>query len=660
MNLFKTALRNVRKSSKDYSVYFFTLIIGVAIFYMFNSVGSQHFMSDIMKSESNATKMVVILIEVISVGVAMILGLLMVYANNFLIKRRKKEFGIYLMLGMSIRRVSAILSIETLLVGLISLVAGLVAGIFGSQLLSIAVGKMFAVNLTSYRFSISGNIAIKTIVYFFILFFVVMIFNTKTVSKYKLIDLLNAKKSAEKRLVRSTKVSVCLFILAMILLVFAYVEIGFRGSDLMLKEFIISIVMGVVGTFFFFFSLAGFLPELLRKFKGFYFKKLNAFVSAQFSHNLNSSAIAFSVISIMLFFAITAFSVGFSMNGYLNHRLKDATPVDVSAAYWGSSVSQFLEDNGVKTEEIFEDSLEIAFYHTDEITMKAPVAAAFDTAQSVFFSAKWDSPENIVRLSDYNKLEALYGRKNLELGTNEYVVVCDFDMLTDIINEAIKNGNTIPIGDRVLTSGYDAAVEEYVLMSGMTAQLGVIVLPDELFDIYPEKFVEEGSVFVGNYKENSDALLTKIFTDADARGETAIISKKTEVINNSVGTSVSVVFIVLYIGTIFIITSAAVIALKILSDSMDSSDKYDVLMKIGADYDMRKKALFIQVLLNFAAPLIIGILHSVFALRYMKGLLRAIGISRMFSGAVAAAIIMLLIYGGYALITYSVSKRVVE
>ena len=659
MNLFKTALRNIRKSSKDYGVYFFTLIIGVAIFYMFNSVGSQKFMSSIVSSESSATRMVVTLIEIISVGVAIIFGLLMVYANNFLIKRRKKEFGVYLMLGMSKRRVAGILSIETLLVGLISLGAGLVVGIFGSQLLSIIVGKMFAVDLTSYRFSVSGSVAMKTVVYFFILFLVVMIFNTKTISKYKLIDLLNAKKSAEKKLIRNTKVSVCLFIFAVMLLVFSYVEIGFRGNAQSMHEFIAAVVAGVLGTFLFFFSLAGFLPELLRRFKGFYFNKLNAFVASQFSHNVNSSAMSFSIISIMLFFAVTAFSVGFSMNGYLNHKLGNATPVDVSAAYFESSVSQLLADNGVRAEDVFTNYLELPIYHSEDITMKSPVAAAFDHAQSTFFSAKWDMPENVVRLSDYNRLEEMYGRKTFDIARDEYIVICDFDMLTDIINESIANGNTMPVGDMVLTSGSDAAVEEYILMSGMSAQLGVIVFSDEVFDVYPESFTEAGSVLVGNYKENMDEVFESILAEAVERDDNTIITTKKEVTANSVGTSVSVVFIVLYIGIVFIITGAAVIALKILSDSMDSAEKYAILMRVGADLGARKKALFMQILLNFLAPLMLGILHSVFALRYVKGLLLAFGIRRMFGGAVAAAVIMILVYGGYALVTYSASKRIV-
>ena len=682
MNSFKTALRNIKKSSKDYSVYFLTLIIGVAIFYMFNSVGSQSFMETIVASNNSSLKMLVRIIEVISVVVAFILGLLMVYANNFLIKRRKKEFGVYMMLGMGRKKVAKILSIETVMVGIISLAAGLLVGVLGSQFLSIIVGKLFEADLSAYRFSFSAAVLVKTVIYFAIIFLVVLIFNTKTLAKYQLIDLLNSKKSAEKRLIRNTTLSVILFIVAVAALIFAYVEIGFRGKTINAREFVASVVVGLVGNFLFFFALAGFLPALLKKFKGFYFNKLNAFVAAQFGHNINSSAGSFALISILLFLAICAFSVGFSMNGYLNSRIKNATPVDVSAENLNGTVSDLLIANGYEPDQLMDGYCEVPIYQTNQITIASTVNAAMDIAQKTFPLAKWETEENIVRLSDYNMLEEMYGRKPIVLADNEYAMICDFDILTDIVNEAIKNGNIITVNGTELVSGYNKCVEEYVLMSGMSAAMGVVVLPDAVVDNNPDAFEAVGSVFAGNYREivpeedtdtegangpsksdyavvYGDGVFEDVFGTVDENSATAQYTTRTQVHESSVGTSVSVVFIVLYIGIVFIITGAAVIALKILSDSMDSVEKYSILMRIGADRKMRERALFAQTFFNFVLPLVIGLIHSVFALRYAKGVLVAIGMTRMFSGTVIAVLVMVLIYGGYCLITYEACRRVV-
>lgn len=655
MNLFKLAFRNIRKSSRDYSIYFFTLVIGIAIFYMFNSVGTQSFFSSIATAKAGMLGLLKTVISVISVGVAVVLGILITYANNFLIKRRKKEFGVYMMLGMNEKKVSAILSIETLIVGVVSLAVGLVVGILGSQLFSIIIGKLFEADLSAYRFSFSGEVAGKTLLYFAIIFLVVLVFNARTLSKYKLIDLLNSRAKAEKKLIKNPKVSFVLFIITILVLIFCYVEIGFRGNDITKWEFMGSIIAGFVGTFLFFISLAGFLPTFLKIFKNFYFKELNMFISSQFEHNLNSSAVSFAVICLMLFVAISAFSVGFSMNGYLNNKLKNATPVDITIYREDGKVSDYFAAKGEDAFAQMKEYLEIPVYFSEDMTMKATVGADFDRASAQFRYAAWDTNEPVLRVSDYNKIEALYGRKPIEITDNKYAVINASDILTEFVDTAIKKGNTINVGDLQITSGLKSSLDEFIIMSSTSVTMGAVIVADNVFELYPERFIETGSVFAGNYaKDSAEDVFWKVLGDTEFAFAT-----KADVQAQSVSSSVTVVFIVLYIGIIFIITSAAVIALKILSDSMDSVEKYAVLMKVGAEYSQRSKALFFQILCNFLLPFVLGLIDSIFALMFAKGLLKAIGMTKMFSGTVIAVAVMVLVYGGYFFVTFRVCKRIV-
>lgn len=198
MMLFKLSLKNIKKSFKDYAIYFLTLILGVAIFYVFNSMDSQQAMLDISSSTREIIKLMLSLLAGVSVFVSFILGFLIVYANNFLIKRRKKEFGVYMTLGMGKGKISKILFIETLIIGIISLIVGLIIGIFASQLMSVVVAKMFEADMTGYKFVFSQAAMVKTIIYFGIMYLLVMIFNTVTISNYNLIDLLTASKKNEK------------------------------------------------------------------------------------------------------------------------------------------------------------------------------------------------------------------------------------------------------------------------------------------------------------------------------------------------------------------------------------------------------------------------------------------------------------------------------
>ncbi len=661
MTLFKIAVKNIKKSGRDYSVYFMTLVLGIALFYIFNSIGSQHFMEAVGSSGNSIMKAFVRVIEAISVGVAIILGVLIAYANNFLIRRRKKEFGVYMLLGMSKKKVAGILSTETFIVGLFSLVAGLLLGIFGSQLLSVIVIRLFAADLSAFRFTISGAVAVKTVIYFAIAFVIVMIFNVRTLAKYKLIDLINANRKPEKKLIKRTGVALLLLVVSLAMLGVAYYKVGFKPQTLGKYEFVACIAAGIAGTFLFFASLAGFLPGAIAKCRNFYHKGLNSFVTAQFGNNLTSSVASFSLISLMLFISICAFSAGFSMNGYLNRRLDGATPVDVNAKVMGGSTAGLMEASGINAADLMSEYVEFPIYNSGSVTMGDTVKEALAEAKQVFFSANWDSCENVVRLSDYNRLEELYGRDPVTLGSSEYAVVCDYENMADLIDLAISRGNVLVVGDAVLTSGYDRSLSEFVIMSGMAASTGVVVIPDGIIDSHPEAFTAAGSLFAGNYGAGcDDNVFSEAFLAVDkaAEGDSYFVTK-TEVQAANVSTAVAVVFIVLYIGVIFIITSAAVIAIKILSDSMDSASRYDILLKIGAGRRQRENALFTQLLLNFLAPLLLGLLHSVFALRYAKELLKAVGMTKMLSGTLIAIALLLIVYGGYFMMTYRVSKRVV-
>ena len=195
--LFKLSIKNMKKSFKDYAIYFITLVLGVAIFYMFNSLDSQQAMLQVSQSQRDIITMMIRMLEFVSVFVAVILGLLIVYANNFLINRRKKEFGIYMTLGMGKRQISKIILFETILVGILSLIAGLVIGIFASQFMSVLVAKLFEANMTKFEFAFSKGACIKTCIYFAVMYLAVMFFNTITISRYKLINLLTAIKKNE-------------------------------------------------------------------------------------------------------------------------------------------------------------------------------------------------------------------------------------------------------------------------------------------------------------------------------------------------------------------------------------------------------------------------------------------------------------------------------
>ena len=676
MNSFKIALKNIKKSRSDYSVYFFTLIIGVAIFYMFNSIGTQGLMEDVSKSGNENVQMLISVMGGVSVGVAVILGMLIIYANGFLIKRRKKEFGIYMLLGMGKKKVSKILISETCVVGFVSLVIGMIAGIFGSQLLSIVVAKMFAVDVTGYTFDISGRAVVITILCFAAIFLVVLIFNTKMVGRYKLIDLMNAEKAREKQIIRNTKLSVVLFILSFAVLTAACIEVGFFGEDMSKNGFIACSLILIVATFVIFASFAGFFQKLMEKRRGFYKKGLNSYIVRQFSGNMNTSAVSMALISLLLFISLCLFSSGFSIRTYLNNRLGNATPVDVTMQISSADPEGFLKEKGVPLNEWAGDYLQIPVYEGDSITISDTVAPVMDKAKETFMYADWTAHENVIKLSDYNRIEKMYGRDELVLGDDQYAMVSDFDLLNTLINPSMEQGNVLTPGDYQLSPAYKEVCYEFILMSGMSADMGAVIVPDAVVDSESSGLECSSTLVIADYnaeteegKADIDAKLKAALGEISDRasngeleeGETGVrLSTKTEIKEASVGTSVITVFLVLYIGIVFVVACAAIIALKVMSDSLDSVQKFRILSRIGAGENMRKKALFVQILMNYLIPLVMAAFTAFFGLRYIKGLISAIGTVNMTSGILFTFIIMIIVYGGYFLTTYEGCKKLVK
>ena len=212
--LFKLSLKNFKKSIRDYSIYFFTLILGIAVFYIFNAIETQTVMMEVTRTKANIIEMMNTILEGVSLLISFILGYLIVYASGFMLKRRKEEFGIYLILGMKKRQVAGMLCLETVFMGMISLAAGL--GL--SQFVSLLASYLFEADMSKFRFVVSGKAVGKSILYFLVIYLVVMVFQTLIISRARLIHFLSAKQRKERNLLKNPALCVILFLVAWVIL----------------------------------------------------------------------------------------------------------------------------------------------------------------------------------------------------------------------------------------------------------------------------------------------------------------------------------------------------------------------------------------------------------------------------------------------------------
>ncbi len=692
MMSFKLAFKNMKKNMKDYVIYFLTLVLGVAIFYIFNSMDAQQASMVLSESKRQIIELMLQVLGIVSVFVTIVLGFLIVYANNFLVKRRKKEFGLYMLLGMGKRNISVILLLETLLVGIFSLVIGLIVGIFGSQLMSIVVAKMFEADLTGFKFVFSEDALIKTVMYFAIIYVLVMILNIFSASKYKLIDLLNASKKSEKVILRNSFVSVFLFIVSIIILGFAYCNAITGITKPVPNDFLLAIGMGIVGTFMFFYSLSGFALKLMQLNKKWYLKNLNIFVLRQTNSKINTTVFSMSIICILLFFTICIFSSAMSLNNSMTSQLKENNPADITITKQYNLPEKYISSNGNVTIEYtkeeredslipimeslenvgfdrsnFKDYVEISEYRTEEITPKETLGKVAEKVLTDFPALEVNSPENVLKLSDYNKLQKLYGRETETLADNEYIVICNYENMKVYRDEALKNKTAININGKEYVPKYEECINTIISISPQPIETGTIVLPDDAVDENWKFYMLLSAIYNGETEDEKQKIedkLVEVSSENDTVNTAVFgnMSAFTKITNYeaSVGLSATVTFIGLYLGIIFLISSAAILALKELSDSSDNKERYKVLRRIGADEKMINKALLKQIGIFFILPLLVAIIHSIFGLKVTSIILAVFGKQDIFLSVVLTAIFFVIIYGSYFIATYYGSKNIVK
>ncbi len=674
MNWYSLAIKNIKKSAGDYMVYFLTLILGVAIFYVFNSVGDQSAVKSLSETSYETIQILLVLLEGVSVGVAFVLGFLIVYANHFLISRRKKEFGIYFLLGMGKRDVSRIVFAETILAGLFSLVIGIVTGVFASQFISILITKFFDADLSEYTFTVSAGAIIKTMINFVIIYLVVLLFHSVSISGAKLIDLLHAEKRAEKQVMKKPALAAVVFLVSAVVLGFAYYNVAFRGSELNRDELLVCVLAGVVTNFLMFRSLAGFLLIMLSKVKGFYFSGLNSFVARQFCRSINSSSFLMAIICLMMFAMICTFSGGFSVAHRLQTNVREMTPVDFSIMYTAQeTVTECMEREGMPVATWTQDYVEIPFYHCDSVTWATALGSILDAAKEQFPAARWNTPETIMSLSDYNRLAEMYGKETYSLKEDEYLVICNFLLLRELRDTNLAQGGTQQVGSTVLKPALSHCEDGYLVMSGMSSNVGVLVIPDEVIEKEQEVIYRAGSVMSGNYtvkgREKIRELNERLWDAAGAYTEfnymsdnpipPMMLATALDIRESNNGLTMIATFLVIYIGLVFLIAGAAMLALKALSEAIDSAGKYEILGKIGCESRMLKKAIFAQTGVYFAMPLLGAMIHSAFGLPYVSYIINSFTKQNISWGIGVTASVIIVLYGGYFLVTYGTAKRII-
>ena len=535
--LCKLAWGNVRRAGRDYLVYLLTLTLGVTVFYAFNTISMQVDIAGI--DEEGLAQVMGSMLGDLTYFLAGVMAFLVVYANNFIMKRRKKEFGLYQVLGMGRGRVATIMALETVIVSVVAFVAGIVLGVGLSQLMTFFTASLFKTQVANFHFFFSMHAFNLTLACMLVMFVLTLLLNLRAVRRTKLIELMGAERRNESIKTRNPWIAIAIFAVGVVLVGVAYYRLlrdGFplTATDSKLQEamsqFGITTAMVTVGTFALFWGLSGMLIKLLQSLRSVYWRGLNMFTVRRLSAKVNTVCFSMGVIAMILFLAITSVTCGMSIANVMNENLERYNPVDVSqtyvyytpetldyykkyvnpseadrmvladatvdlyAAWHGESKSADNNDETGKKVDIADvagEHVQIDSYLSYPLGGSGPSVAAGEMCKAmgeklpkVLEGSNADDMGLFVTpASQYNKLRQMMGEEPVSIGRDQYVLTCDMGgELGDLYTKYMAGGHTLTLGGHELKPATDKSDKDTAAIanSGLGSNPGTVVVADEL------------------------------------------------------------------------------------------------------------------------------------------------------------------------------------
>ena len=715
--LCKLALRNVRRAGRDYLVYLLTLTLGVTVFYAFNTISMQVDVAGI--PEEGLSELLGSILYNLTYFLAGVMAFLMVYANNFIMKRRKKEFGLYQVFGMGRGRVAVIMALETVFVSVAALVLGMVLGVILSQIMTFFTASVFKTQIANFHFFFSVLAFQLTLSCLAVTFVLTLLFNLRTVRRTKLIDLMGAGRRNETVKMRNPWLLTAVFLIGAVLIGVAYARLlrdglPVSGEAAEFKSFGITTVMVTAGTFLLFYGLAGILLRIVQSIRGVYWRGLNMFTVRQLSAKVNTVCLSMGMIAMILFLAITSVTCGMSIASVMNESLEKCNPVDASQTYIYSTEANDSARNMEPDDVAFAVADAPVDLYTrwkgTEVDFKtgkekgrvdiAHVAGAHVQIDQYLSRSAGDAKPSITLsdmcrktgqkvpqgfggnnsttiglyvtpLSEYNAMRRLMGYDAIDLGKNGYVLTSDLgDSANTVYETYLSQGRPVKLGGYTLEPKVDHVVEEAaaVANSALGSNPGTLVVPDAVVDDL--KLVPYASSLLVNYKqgvkiEQADAYVTNVVLDSITQdgkelGYWGTFITRTEM-NTQAGMMNGLIsYLAIYIGFVLVVACAAILAIQQLSGVADAGKGCRTLSELGCDMRQIRGSLLTQQAVFFLFPLAVGVAHAAVAMRVIIRLVSLFGHLSIGGMVGLTCAIFLAAYGGYFIVTYLMGRGIVN
>lgn len=676
----KLALSNAKRSIKDYVIYFVTLTICVSLFYAFMSLSSSHY--ELITEDSYNFEMLKVMMKYATYMITALEVVLIGYVNKYMIKRRKREFATYILLGIPQKNVAFMFFIETLVMGIVSIALGIFLGTLFSQLVT-ALILMTADQKIIFSFKLYLDTVIITLLFFTAMFCIIGLLNIRSLSKIKLINMLNAGKKTEYQFKRGKIVYISAFVAAVLL----YILCGYSVHrilrvvrDLSLKQGNemtyagIALASFILGTYALFYSLAYIIIAIKERWTNFKYEYTNLFLVGTVVSKIKTAPILMATISLTFLGAVLSFTFTLLLSqwslGYLDNRI----PFDAVVTSKLNIMTKAEDISKIDYSEIAE------YFGSENYGLKdyCEVEQYFIYDAELYKKDRRNTPPLAIGLSDYNQLRKILGYSEVQLKSNEFTIQRHKLVDEELIKEYLTKNSTIKINDDELKLSsvpyHMESIGEYIYKSYLG---GVVVLPDE----WCKNLTLAAKDFYANTKKKmsfDDAIklqqeyipnwFVKNYSDMlnkDSNSNPTIIRLKVAEKNVVTNATLGMRILGIYVGTVLLMISLTVLALQQLSDSIEHKDRFNTLSRLGIDKSEIRKLISKQISLYFVIPIVIAaigfcVFLNIFISAGRKLIDIYIGDKAFIFNIGIGLLLMIVIYMCYFAATYYSFKRNVE
>ena len=650
----KLALRNLKRSLKEYSIYVFTVTIKMTLLYAFFAIAFSGEMQDLVTTYDNVKSIMIM----VSILVTLIIAWLIYYISNFILQKRSREFGMYLLLGMKRTQVSRMFLFEQLALGAVGFFIGCVLGIFVYEILHAILLNIFGFAY-AFQLSFSWSACGAAFLCFLSIYLLEMIREGIALKKQSIHTMLYNASRNEKT-AKGSRLSGFYFLAAVLLAVAGlYVTqqylrsmVNGQSSDSMLL--MLGVFAIIVSVYLFFYGISAVLGIFLNRHRKIKYKGNCMFLYGQIAGRLRSNRTVLATLSLLTLLTLLFLCIALKFNEVKELSNARFVPFDIMASSSEKlnmkSIESYLQEHKISYQ-----SADIHYYQKEErddfySVVKGKSYYTEDEKHSVY-----------MKQSDFNKLRSLKGKPSVTLKADEYLIVCATD-IKDSLQEYGAQHTLHLQGKRLQLRGVDDT--EY----GQTRNSGYyLIVADEhvkhakpyfrewVANTDPETEVSWYQDTVNQFfDDNKEQVGDSFYSYASYRVKAKWFEE------NAVG-FVSICFSLFYLSFIFICISATILAVQQLSDAHRQRYSYAMLHKMGVNQRQLHALLAKQIAVYFIIPLVLPIVYLLPIIRMLDELFEMTYASaNMFIYLGGSMLFFLAVYGCYYVMAYLGCKRNID